>query len=321
MNNSDLTSSIVEGIKTRFVHCPNCDSDNFNESLRYRDLDFNVPGTWPIVKCNNCDQLYMNPQPSEAAFHQIYPSNYVPYQMDLRPDTRPLMRFAILSAYEGAKLKIMDKIARSDKPRILDIGCGAGFFLEMLKRRNWDAVGVEPNEKLVKRAVNELGLDVKQGILATADLEEASFDIITLWHCLEHDPTPKKTLERCFRLLKPSGVVVAQVPDNASWEARTFKNYFWSNDIPRHLNFFTPNTLRQITENCGFNTKKLFPTKNATSWVWSFLRLVKWDLYAEMEKNITKISILYIIFAPFYHLFSKGDWTTGIFEKPAQSSE
>lgn len=318
MNNVDFTKTMVEGITVHFVHCPNCDADDYTEYVHYRDLDFDVPGTWPIAKCNICDQLYMNPQPSETAFHLIYPRNYVPYQMDLRPDTRPLMKFAILTAYEGAKLKILDKIELPDKPRTLDVGCGAGFFLEMLKRRGWDAVGVEPNEDLVKRAVGELGLDVRQGTLTTADLEEASFDVITLWHCLEHDPTPKETLRLCFRLLKPEGVVVAQVPDHASWEAKTFKNYFWSNDIPRHLNFFTPQTLRQITEQCGFDTRKLFPTKNATSWVWSFLRLAKWDLYAEMEKNIGKISILYIIFAPFYYLFSKGDWTTGIFEKPPQ---
>jgi hypothetical protein len=117
-------------------------------------------------------------------------------------------------------------------------------------------------------------------------------------------------------LLKPGGTVVLQVPDNASWEARRLRNYFWSNDIPRHLNFFTAPTLSNMLRKQGFEVMDIRWTKNATSWLWSLLRWLKWDLYAQMERNIGKITVLYLLIAPFYYLFSRGDWITGIFRKP-----
>ena len=305
----------VDGIPAEYISCPACDADEWVGYARYKDLDCGVPGRWHLVLCKRCNLVYMNPRPTTDAFHLIYPPNYVPYQMDLRPDTRWLMKFAIMTAYEGAKLKILDKIDLPERPRVLDVGCGAGFFLKLLKRRGWEAVGVEPNRDLANRATRELGLDVRLGTLSTADLEPASFDVITLWHCLEHDPAPRETLTQCHRLLKSGGFVISQVPDNESWEAKRLKNYFWSHDIPRHLIFFTSSTLAHMAQERGFCVQEIRRTKNATSWLWSLLRWLKWDLYGQMEKNIGTICALYILIAPFYYLFSRGDWITGIFKK------
>lgn len=302
-------------IPTETVSCPACNSVDWIEYARYMDLDFKVPGIWRLVKCVNCQLIYMNPRPTSEAFHLIYPANYVPYQMDLRPDTRWLMKKAILTAYEGAKLRELERVSMPSKPRILDVGCGAGFFLTLLRERGWAAIGVEPNRDLVERAKSELGLDVRLGTLETADLGANSFDVITLWHALEHDPSPRHTLALCYQLLKPGGAVLVQVPDNASWEAKHLGNYYWSNDIPRHLNFFTRTTLAQMARLEHFSAEDIHRTKNATSWLWTFLRWVNWDLYAQMERNIGKISLLYLIVAPFYYLFSKGDWITAVLRK------
>lgn len=306
-----------DSVPTERICCPGCDADDWVSFAQYKDLDFGVPGEWRLVRCKQCDLIYMNPRPATNAFYLIYPRNYVPYQMELRPDTRWLMRFAILTAYEGAKLKEIERLDLPPSARILDVGCGAGFFLTLLKGRGWVPVGVEPNRDLVNRAHKDLGLDVRLGTLSTAVLEPSAFDVITLWHALEHDPAPADTLIQCYKLLKPGGRVVVQVPDNASWEARRLKNYFWSNDIPRHLIFFTEATLTSLARKQGFEVADLRRTKNATSWLWSLLRWLKWDLYAQMERNIGTITALYLLIAPFYYLFSRGDWITGIFKKPS----
>ena len=304
----------VDGIPAEHCSCPGCGEKDQERYARYRDFDCGVSGVWNLVRCKACDLIYLNPRPKAEAFQLIYPSNYVPYQMELRPDTRWLMKVSIKQAYEGGKVRILKKIGLNEKARILDVGCGAGFFLSLLKRQAWEAVGVEPNRVLVERA-HQLKLDVRCGTLSTATLEPASFDAISLWHCLEHDPTPRETLTQCHRLLKERGVVIAQVPDHDSWEAKRLGNYFWGNDIPRHLIFFTRSSLIRMAQERGFIVEMIQRTRNATSWLWSLLRYVKWDLYQNMEKNIGTISLLYGLIVPFYYAFSRGDWITAILRK------
>jgi 2-polyprenyl-3-methyl-5-hydroxy-6-metoxy-1,4-benzoquinol methylase len=313
-SNVDQTNAV--GIPTEHVCCPNCGADDWDEHARFCDLDFGVPGQWRLVHCRWCDLIYMNPRPGPSAFHMVYPRNYVPYQMELRDDTRWMMKYAIMTAYEGAKLKEIDRLSLPPNPRCLDVGCGGGVFLGLLKQRGWVPVGVEPNSDLVSRARERHGLDVRFGTLSTAPLEENFFDVITLWHALEHDSHPAETLARCYQLLKPGGVAIVQVPDHDSWEARVLKNYFWSNDIPRHLNFFTAPTLTSFVAKRGFRVESLRRTKNATSWLWTLLRWLRWDLYAQMEKNIGLITALYLLIAPVYSLVSRGDWITMIIRRP-----
>jgi hypothetical protein len=119
----------IDGISAEYVCCPGCEADDWVDYARYRDVDYGVPGAWTLVLCRCCHLIYMNPRPKEEAFDLIYPSNYVPYQIDSRPDTRCLMRLGMKMAYEGPKLKILQKIALPERPFILDVGCGAGFFL------------------------------------------------------------------------------------------------------------------------------------------------------------------------------------------------
>lgn len=303
-----------EGIPAEIVECALCGSDRWTDFAHYRDLDFNVPGKWNLVKCDECGFIYLNPRPVLSSFHLIYPRNYVPYQMELRADTRWLMKKAIVTAYEGGKLREIERCQVPAGARILDVGCGAGFFLSLLSARGWTAVGVEPNEELVGRAQRN-GLDVRLGTLADAQLEVGSFDVITLWHALEHDPVPRSTLVRCRELLKPGGVVIIQLPDFGSWEARTFGNYYWGLDLPRHLNFFTSETLKKIGVEQGFDVEAIVRTRNPTSWLWSILRRLGVDWYAEMEKNIGKITFGYLFVAPFYFAVSKGDWLTACMRK------
>lgn len=301
-------------IPSEAIGCPLCATDDWTEHARYRDVDYGVPGLWRIVRCRQCDLLYLNPRPRSDAFHMIYPANSVYFQMELRPDTRWLMKKAIVTAYEGGKLRELERCGISQNSRVLDVGCGGGFFLTLLKQKGWNAVGVEPNSDLVKKAT-AAGLDVRQGTLVDAALEPASFDAITLWHALEHDPAPRQTLARCRSLLKPGGCVVIQVPDFGSWEARRLGNYFWGLDLPRHLLFFTEKTLATIGKNQGFEIEQIRRARNPTSWLWSLLRWTGWDWYAEMEKNIGKITAGYLLIAPLYYTLSRGDWLTAVFRQ------
>lgn len=309
-----ITAVDNEGIPSEMITCALCGSDRWIAQARYRDLDFKVPGEWCLVRCDDCGFIYLNPRPALSAFNLIYPRNYVPYQMELTPSTRWLMRKAIITAYEGGKLREIQRCNIPVGSRILDVGCGAGFFLSLLADHGWLAVGVEPNQELVERARRN-ALDVRLGTLEDARLESEAFDVITLWHALEHDPVPKKTLSRCRELLKPGGVVIIQLPDFDSWEAKAFGNYFWGLDLPRHLNFFTSDTLGKIGLEQGFKVEAIRRTRNPTSWLWSLLRKLGLDWYAEMERNIGKITFGYLLLAPVYYAFSKGDWITASMRK------
>jgi len=123
--------------------------------------------------------------------------------------------------------------------RVLDIGCGRGLMLAALARLGWDVVGTEVSATLSKQAFP---------IHQTADIRTCafaaqSFDVVMLWHVLEHLPQPIDTLREAWRILKPGGVLIVEVPNLASWQARLGRGAWFHLDAPRHLYHFAADTL------------------------------------------------------------------------------
>lgn len=123
---------------------------------------------------------------------------------------------------------------------MLDFGCGDGGFIAAAKAVGWDAVGVEmrPDHARAK------------GLTVFERIEDAPgpFDVITLWHSLEHVAAPRATVERLLELLKPGGHMIIAVPNRASWQARLFGRRWFHIDAPRHLFHFTPLALQRLLE-------------------------------------------------------------------------
>ena len=136
------------------------------------------------------------------------------------------------------------------KRRLLDVGCGSGAFARLMSKRGFDAVGVEPFS--LGRPVDEPGLRLVRAPLERVRSDLGDFDVITMWHVLEHVASPRPTLESLRDHLRPGGVVVVSVPNFESWQSKFFEGGWFHLDPPRHITHFDHHTLRSLFDETGF---------------------------------------------------------------------
>lgn len=140
--------------------------------------------------------------------------------------------------------------------RLLDVGSGRGRFLAAASAAGWDAVGIEFEPALARMARDRYGVEVVVGDAVSAPVD-GPFDVITMWHVLEHLPDPLAAIERARELLVPNGRLVVSVPNNDSWQARLGGDDWLHLDIPRHIYHFTPGSLTLLVERAGFRALRV----------------------------------------------------------------
>jgi SAM-dependent methyltransferase len=145
------------------------------------------------------------------------------------------------------RLRMLRQVAGSGG-RLLDFGCGDGGFLHAAEQAGWEAVGVEMNLSDARRR----GLTVVERL----DDADGSFDVITLWHSLEHVHSPRQTLEALTPRLRAGGHIIIAVPNLASLQASIYGRHWFHLDAPRHLSHFTPPALFQLLERQGLKASR-----------------------------------------------------------------
>jgi SAM-dependent methyltransferase len=141
--------------------------------------------------------------------------------------------------------------------RALDVGCGDGSFLIGLARQGWEVFGTELSAPIAATATQRLGDRIYIGELEKIPHPEASFDLITFWHALEHLDHPRRALAAARRLIKSDGTVVIAVPNIGSLQAQLFKQDWLHLDVPRHRWHFDPGTLSDLAERCNFEVRQV----------------------------------------------------------------
>jgi ubiquinone/menaquinone biosynthesis C-methylase UbiE len=144
---------------------------------------------------------------------------------------------------------------RPGKGRILDVGTAGGSFLHVARERGWQVAGCEPNKWMTGWSKEHYGLDIVPGTLFDMTLEDASFDVVTLWDVLEHVPDPRKTLKECRRVLKPGGLLVVNYPDIGSLVSRLMGRR-WVFLLSIHLYYYTEESIQDILGQTGFKVLK-----------------------------------------------------------------
>lgn len=152
------------------------------------------------------------------------------------------------------KLKQIERFC-PDKGRLLDIGAGTGDFIIAAQKRNWQAQGSEPNEKALAKA-RQKGLILERD---TTEFEDHFFQVVTLWHVLEHLPDYQKQIEELLRLIAPGGLAVVAVPNFTCHSAGYYKEHWAAFDVPRHLWHFSKASLIPLFEKQGFKLIKIKP--------------------------------------------------------------
>lgn len=228
------------------VTCPLCDADDPALWRWGRDRLHGRPGWFRLVRCRQCEMIYLNPRPTRDTLMGFYPADYVSY----RPPLALESRFRRWERRLGLARRCRAITRRQQPGRLLDVGCGTGDFLVALQERGWRCLGVELQPQAA-RVVRQQGLWVLPGDLLDLPLRDATFDAITFWDVLEHLPAPRPALERARALLRPGGLIAVTVPRLDSPEARLFGPYWAGLDVPRHLSVFTYTTLDRMLKSVG----------------------------------------------------------------------
>ena len=205
-------------------------------------------GLWfALVRCPDCSLCFTSPRPDARSIGRFYPTGYwsqrAPGPDLIRGGPRPVKRWC--RPWRERRLL-------SRPGRLLDFGCGEGAFLDRMHRNGWDVTGLDAFASPVHRVRHRLGLPVLVGSLPHPQLRPASFDVITMWHSLEHVPYPREVLEGAYHLLVPGGKLLVAVPNIESLAFEWFGPSWFGLDLPRHMTHFSPTTLRWMLERAGF---------------------------------------------------------------------
>ena len=267
------------------IDCPICLAKNSSPYKTFRtDLDHS---SFSLVKCR-CSFIYLNPRPSKNNIKKYYDSNYLPHSAK-----KSLFKYFYSLAQKVTfywKFYIIKRNV-TQYQTVLDLGGGKGDFCNYLNKCNIKTSNYEPN--LNK---NVTLLDYKN--------ENKTFDLIMLWHSLEHIHDLKETLDYCNQLLNPNGTVLIAIPNHNAIERKFFKNLWIAYDIPRHLYHFNYNSFKLLMDKYNFSIKAYYPMYQDTVFniilsfkSYNFVKLLYILIYAFIKiliDNKKSSSILYI---------------------------
>lgn len=256
------------------ARCPGCDASDARAV-------FTSWNGYPILRCNACDLVFTDDRAAPP------PSALYPAFEQSRTTAAQAVR-AGFSVFMEQRAAFVRRVCASAAPRLLDFGCGSGAFARYMSQRSFEVVGLEPFS--LGAPTHERGLTLLRKPLADAEPELGSFDVITLWHVLEHVRRPAELLAGLARHLTPDGVFVLSVPNFASMQSALFGPAWFHLDPPRHLCHFEPKTLAATLDRAGletFDRAPFLPEYGVSGWVQSALNgvLPRKNFFFELVKD------------------------------------
>jgi len=221
-----------------------------------------------VARCQACGLAFTVPRVPDSEIGRYYPAAYYgDRNRRFNPLFEKLIRF-----FRWRRVAEIERRVKTG--RVLDVGCGRALTLDFMRARGWEAYGVELSETSAAHAREVLGLPVFVGPLENAPHPPASFDVVILWHVLEHFAHPGETLRRCRELLRPGGLLVVAVPNFASLQAGATGPEWFHLDVPRHyVHFALPVLTRTLVEH-GFRVDTVSHfgfEQNPYGWIQSLL--------------------------------------------------
>lgn len=202
-----------------------------------------------LTLCSKCGFCATNPRPDRSQIGQFYDSpKYISHT-----NSSSQLQDRIYQLVRKKTIRSKYRLISHTKPngRVLDMGCGTGEFLSYLKSRGYLTTGVEPGVGAREQAIANHALEVLPSLEGVPALEQ--FQIITLWHVLEHLHDFRDTLKKLHARLAPGGMLVIAVPDRESWDAEHYAADWAAYDVPRHLSHFRRKDLHQILPEHGLH--------------------------------------------------------------------
>ena len=235
--------------------CPVCNGNEFSSFLTCSDF-FVSNEEFKIKQCNSCGfKITENIEDEENIGSYYQSENYISHSNTTKGLVNAVYH-QVRKYMLGRKRRLVEKAAGVQNGQILDVGTGTGFFLNEMKEYGWHVTGIEKSEDARKFAKSEFNLDN----LPTEELfklKEKEYDVVSLWHVLEHIHQISENMDIFSRVLKTDGKLIIAVPNHDSYDAKHYKEFWAAYDVPRHIWHFAPDQMKQLGEKHGFKLASL----------------------------------------------------------------
>ncbi len=232
-------------------NCPVCGSPH--SSLKFKAKDYTVSNEmFHIVTCDSCRLIYTNPRPAAHEAGPYYHASAYISHSDTNEGIVNKLYHAVRKFTLQSKTNWIESEKKGTK-ELLDVGCGNGHFLAAAIEKGWNINGVELDSETAARAANLTGLTIAPSLKEIDPAKE--FQVITLWHVLEHVYELDEYFQFFKSRLAKDGKLLFALPNPASFDATYFKQYWAAYDVPRHIYHFTPATIAALAEKYGFRLK------------------------------------------------------------------
>jgi len=180
------------------------------------------------------------------------------------------------------KRRSIEKVSGRKNGSLLDVGAGTGAFAAVMQKAGWNVTGLEPDAIARENALKNHRLQL-QTLEALFSFNDQQFDVITLWHVLEHVHELHKYIETFYRILKDDGTLIIAVPNYTSDDAELYKEFWAAYDVPRHLYHLSPASMKQLTQHHHFKIVQCKPM-----WFDSFYVAMLSEQYKTGHNNLVR---------------------------------
>ncbi len=218
--------------------------------------------TFELLLDEKTELLITSPQPEAGELMKYYESDDYISHTDSKKSVLDKVYQLVKNYTINKKIDLINSLEKSDKS-ILDIGCGTGDFIYACKNNNWKIRGIEPSSKARNLTIDKLNSDLSI-VASIEDLlknGKETYDVITMWHVLEHVLNLEKYIEQLKALLKPNGTLIIAVPNYKSYDATYYQKYWAAYDVPRHIWHFSQKAINEIFSKKEFLVIKTIPMK------------------------------------------------------------
>lgn len=323
--NSAIASTPLEEseIITEPAVCCICETDIYSDLIGTgTDFEYHTGKTeFPAYLCRECRLVYLNPRPVMAEFQRIYPSNYHAFNFSEKDFG---FVFEVRRRLEARRLLNWCKYLPNNA-RIIDIGCGDGFHLELLRdfgKRFWTLEGVDADERAAGMAEKKKKLKIHCGLLENLRLPAAAYDLAFLIMTIEHVADPAKLLRDVRSILKPGGRVVIVTDNIDSPDFKLFKNRYWGGyHFPRHWNLFSPAAIDKLAAKTDLEVESQTTQVSPVNWVYSIRNRLtdqkapNWLIEQFSLKSVVSLGV-FTIFDTFHNFFGKGAVINAVLKRP-----
>lgn len=305
--------------------CDLCGHEDFIYLFSNHDGMYNIAKKYSLYKCKNCGLIFLNPQPNKKELLKHYPSKKY-YSLTKTSNLfnkiykiyfgKKFLRFLLLPLSPFLRSLITIKGGN-----LLDVGCGKGDFLSIVKPLGMNCYGVEPND-FDKDFMKKNKLNIFQGNLNEANFLPNFFDVITMNHVFEHMHQPSKMLKELYRILVPGGTLILATPISNALLFKIFGKFWVQLDTPRHLFIYSVSNLKQYANKVGFEVINIRYNSKPFQFIGTIFYLLnknKTNKKYLQESKLIKSKILFLLFLPFcyiFNLFKIGDQVEIILKKP-----